>query len=263
MGGWPHLVRTQDLLIGKFKEAQSVRMQLITGKISKHQFDDLTWCKYVVIISGENCIIFFAKSLSIWRATTDSRLKTAPNAWLIDANRLFLFTHYGQNQWFLTRFLITHAFFTADFSNQKTVMSLKLLGNCEAFSHESESKAYYLDDEEFLLRTCIHLMKPPHLLDPPPAPKKHGISRQRGDRCFFLKAAQQEWIVFFCFENNKKVCMLSANWWCHEIPWIAAQEPLSPIRHEDKRSERQGRFGCFARGDGHGYFSLAVFAEVG
>lgn len=85
--------------------------------------------------------------------------------------------------------------------------------------------------------------------------KKHGTSRQRGDRCFLLKAAQQEMDRFLCFENNKKVCMLSANLWCHQIPWIAAQEPLSPIRHEDKRSERQGRFGCFARGDGHGYCS--------
>ena len=121
--------------------------------------------------------------------------------------------------------------------------------NREAFSHESESKAYYLDDEEFLLPSCIHLMKPTHLIPPP---KKEYIKTKRS---FFLKAAQQEWIIFLCFENNKKVCMLSANWWCHQIPWIAAQEPLSPIRHEDKRSERQGRFGCFARGDGHGYCS--------
>lgn len=116
----------------------------------------------------------------------------------------------------------------------------------EAFSHESESKAYYLDDEEFLLPSCIHLMKPPHLLE--------SLS-QKGWRCFFLKAAQQEWIIFCVLKTTKRFACWVQILWCHQIPWIAAQEPLSPIRHEDKRSERQGRFGCFARGDGHGYCS--------
>lgn len=128
----------------------------------------------------------------------------------------------------------------------------------QAFSHESESKAYYLDDEEFLLPSCIHLMKPPHLLDPP-LPKKHGISRQRGDRCFFKRQHNKNGSFFVLKTTKRFACWVQ----CHQTPWIAAQEPLSPIRHEDKRSERQGRFGCFARGHGHGYFSLAVFAEVG
>ena len=256
-GKGPTLLNTRS--VSKFKEVQSVRMQLMTGKISKRQFDELTLCKYVVIIPCENCVIFFWPNhfrFGVLPQNQDSRL---PNARLIDANRLFLFTHRGQNLWFLTRFLITHAFFTADFSKQKRSVT-HLLGPVRLSATSLSRKLTIWMMRNFLLPSCIHLITSPLTWFPPQ--KKHGISRQRGDRCFLLKGSTAR-MDRFVFCKDKQVCMLSANWWCHQIWWIAAQEPLSPIRHEDKRSERQGRFGCFARGDGHGYFSLTVFAEVG
>ena len=93
---------------------------------------------------------------------------------------------------------------------------------CEA-SRESESKAYYLDDEEFFRPICSWNL-PPH---PPPN-----------------KDLTKRWAFFF-EGSTARVFFLKIKTCDAIVPWIAAQEPLSPIRHEDKRSERQGRFGCF------------------
>lgn len=244
MGGeHPTLLNTRS--VSKFKEAQSVRMQLMTGKISKHQFDALTLCKYVVTIPCENCIIFFWPNhfrFGVLPQTQDSRL---PNAWLMDANRLFLFTHCGQNLWFLTKFSITHAFFTAYFSNQKRSVT-HLLGRVRLSATSLSRKLTIWMMRNFSCQAVSTSWNLPTYLNP--SPKKDG-------GVFFLKAAQQEWIIFCVLKTTKRFACWVQILWCHQIPWIAAQEPLSPIRHEDKRSERQGRFGCFARGDGHGYCS--------
>lgn len=134
----------------------------------------------------------------------------------------------------------------------------------EAFSHESESKAYYLDDEEFLLPICIHFMKPPHLLDPPantdppPAKKEH-----QDKEVFFFEGSTARNGSFFVFWKRQKGLHVECKFMMPSNSVDCSTGALKPYQTWGQTVREARKIWLFCKRRWSWLLFIAVFAEVG
>lgn len=207
-----------------------------------------------MIISGENCIIFF------W--PNHFRFGVLPQTQDCQGWSMLI----GQSLYSLwTKSMISHQIFDNSRIFHSWFFQPKTVGHSfawtrEAFSHESESKAYYLDDEEFLLPSCIHLMKPPHLIFPPK--KTRNIKTKRW-QVFFVEGSTARNGSFFVFWKQQKGLHVECQFVMPSNSMDCSTGALKPYQTWGQTVREARKIWLFCKRRWSWLLFIAVFAEVG